>query len=251
MRSVYQVIDAVAPSNASVLILGESGTGKELVARAVHSKSERVEGAVLRAQLRGAAQGDPRERIVRPREGRLHRIDQREAGRVRDGERRHDLPRRSRRDVAGHSGQAPSRARDAAGAAARRQKGDHRRHPHRRGDEQGLAEGDAPTANCARTSTIVWPSWRSCCRRCASGPHDVQLLATEFLARYASQNGKQITDFEHGGLGLGSRVPLAGERARAQECRRAVGDHGAGRQDHAHRHHAAASASRRAKWPRA
>ncbi len=44
MRSVYQIIDAVAPSSASVLILGESGTGKELVARAVHSKSDRAKG---------------------------------------------------------------------------------------------------------------------------------------------------------------------------------------------------------------
>ena len=44
MRQVYQVIDAVAPSTASVLILGESGTGKELVARAMHSKSERAKG---------------------------------------------------------------------------------------------------------------------------------------------------------------------------------------------------------------
>ncbi|MEO8624736.1 MAG: sigma 54-interacting transcriptional regulator, partial [bacterium] len=44
MREVYQVIDAVAPSSASVLILGESGTGKELVARAVHSKSDRAKG---------------------------------------------------------------------------------------------------------------------------------------------------------------------------------------------------------------
>jgi DNA-binding NtrC family response regulator len=44
MRQVYQIIDAVAPSTASVLILGESGTGKELVARAVHSKSDRAKG---------------------------------------------------------------------------------------------------------------------------------------------------------------------------------------------------------------
>jgi len=44
MRGVYQVIEAVAPSTASVLILGESGTGKELVARALHTKSERAKG---------------------------------------------------------------------------------------------------------------------------------------------------------------------------------------------------------------
>ena len=44
MREVYKVIDAVAPSTASVLILGESGTGKELVARAVHNKSDRAKG---------------------------------------------------------------------------------------------------------------------------------------------------------------------------------------------------------------
>jgi DNA-binding NtrC family response regulator len=44
MRSVYQVIEAVAPSSASVLILGESGTGKELVARALHQKSDRAKG---------------------------------------------------------------------------------------------------------------------------------------------------------------------------------------------------------------
>jgi DNA-binding NtrC family response regulator len=44
MRSVYQIIDAVAPSSASVMILGESGTGKELVARALHMRSDRAKG---------------------------------------------------------------------------------------------------------------------------------------------------------------------------------------------------------------
>src|SRR3954465_6726428 len=44
MREVYQIIEAVASSTASVLILGESGTGKELVARAVHSRSDRAKG---------------------------------------------------------------------------------------------------------------------------------------------------------------------------------------------------------------
>ena len=44
MREVYGLIEAVAPSNASVLVLGESGTGKELVARALHQKSDRAKG---------------------------------------------------------------------------------------------------------------------------------------------------------------------------------------------------------------
>src|SRR5688500_10695503 len=44
MRAVYQLIEAVAPSTASVIILGESGTGKELVARALHAKSDREKG---------------------------------------------------------------------------------------------------------------------------------------------------------------------------------------------------------------
>ena len=41
MQSVYQMIDRVAPTDATVLILGETGTGKELVARAVHERSSR------------------------------------------------------------------------------------------------------------------------------------------------------------------------------------------------------------------
>ena len=41
MRQVFQRIDKVAPTNATVLVVGESGTGKELVARAIHDKSQR------------------------------------------------------------------------------------------------------------------------------------------------------------------------------------------------------------------
>ena len=41
MQRVFEAIETVAPTDATVLVTGESGTGKELVARAVHARSRR------------------------------------------------------------------------------------------------------------------------------------------------------------------------------------------------------------------
>jgi len=41
MQKVFNAIETVAPTDATVLITGESGTGKELVARAIHHASPR------------------------------------------------------------------------------------------------------------------------------------------------------------------------------------------------------------------
>jgi len=43
MLEVCRMVEKVAPTNATTLLLGESGTGKELFARALHSLSDRVD----------------------------------------------------------------------------------------------------------------------------------------------------------------------------------------------------------------
>jgi DNA-binding NtrC family response regulator len=47
MLQVRRLIDTIAPTEATVMILGETGTGKELVARSLHEKSERAGRAFI------------------------------------------------------------------------------------------------------------------------------------------------------------------------------------------------------------
>jgi DNA-binding NtrC family response regulator len=48
MRELFDLVDAVAPSNASVLVQGENGTGKELIANALHRRSPRAAGPFIK-----------------------------------------------------------------------------------------------------------------------------------------------------------------------------------------------------------
>lgn len=52
MRSVFQYLEAVAPSLQPILISGESGVGKELVARAIHQLS-RMAGPLVAVNVAG------------------------------------------------------------------------------------------------------------------------------------------------------------------------------------------------------
>jgi DNA-binding NtrC family response regulator len=86
MRALYQLIDTVAPTSATVLITGETGTGKEMVARAIHQSSTRrqqkfvaincsaIPEPLLEAELfghvRGAFTG-----AVGSRQGRIEQAD--------------------------------------------------------------------------------------------------------------------------------------------------------------------------------
>lgn len=48
LRKIYDVVESVAATNATVLITGESGTGKELVASLLHDLSRRNEAPFIR-----------------------------------------------------------------------------------------------------------------------------------------------------------------------------------------------------------
>jgi formate hydrogenlyase transcriptional activator len=69
LRGVLQQVDAVAPTDSTVLILGETGTGKELIARAIHDRGPRrgksfikvdcsaIPGSLMESELFGHEKG--------------------------------------------------------------------------------------------------------------------------------------------------------------------------------------------------
>ena len=48
LRHVLNLVETVAPSDSTVLLLGETGTGKELIARAIHDRSRRKDRTFVR-----------------------------------------------------------------------------------------------------------------------------------------------------------------------------------------------------------
>jgi DNA-binding NtrC family response regulator len=195
MREVYRIIDAVAPSTASVLILGESGTGKELVARAIHQKSERAKGPffalncaalpkeILENELfgheKGAFTGSTNEKpgAFELADGGTLFLDE-------VGEMEPDIQVKLLRALEsrmvrrlGGKKEIPVDIRVVAATNKDLQK--------------ALAEGEIREDLFYRLAVveIEIPPLRE-------RVGDVQLLANEFLARFAEQNGKNITGFD-------------------------------------------------------
>jgi len=48
LKHVLQLVETVAPSDSTVLLLGETGTGKELIARAIHDRSHRNQRTLVK-----------------------------------------------------------------------------------------------------------------------------------------------------------------------------------------------------------
>src|SRR5947208_9539899 len=195
MRRVYQIIDAVAPSSASVLILGESGTGKELVARAVHNKSDRARGPffalncaalpkeILENELfgheKGAFTGSTNEKqgVFEMASGGTLFLDE-------VAEMAPDIQVKLLRAIEsrlvrrlGGKKEIPVDIRILAATNQDLQ--------------TAIADNHLREDLYYRLAVveIVLPPLRE-------RADDIQLLANEFLERYASQNGKQLSDFD-------------------------------------------------------
>jgi PAS domain S-box-containing protein len=57
MRALYEQIEDVAASEATVLLLGETGVGKELVAEAIHATGRRASGPLVKVNCSALSEG--------------------------------------------------------------------------------------------------------------------------------------------------------------------------------------------------
>src|SRR5205807_7416663 len=57
LRHVLSLVETVAPSDSTVLLLGETGTGKELIASAIHDRSRRKDRTLVRVNCAAVPTG--------------------------------------------------------------------------------------------------------------------------------------------------------------------------------------------------
>ena len=218
MRSVYETVRKVAPTDANVLVLGENGTGKELVARAVHDLSRRAGGpfvpvdlgavppSLFEAELFGHAKG-AFTGAAADREGRFEAADGGtlfldEVGNAEPTEQAKLLAVLQRREVV-RVGEAKPRAVDVRLVTATNAPVYER-----------VAEGRFRQDLLYRINTVELrlPPLRE---RGA----DLDRLADHFLARYAAEYGRAVRSFTDGAR---ARMRLYGWPGNVRELQHTV-----------------------------
>ena len=142
LERVREAIKRSAPTNATVLITGESGTGKELVARAIHTNSQRARGPFVQVNCAAIPEDLIESELFGHEKGSFTGATAKQIGKFEQAHRGHHLPRRGgghERPDAGEGPPGPSggrgRARGLSGHDQSGREGD-------RGNQQRPKERD-------------------------------------------------------------------------------------------------------------
>jgi len=153
-REMISLVEQVATSDASVLLVGENGTGKESVAHALHQLSERAKATFVPVHC-GSLSPDMLERELFGYEAGAFAGAAERRRSLRSSQGRHALPRRGRVAAGRNPGADPSGAARGRGRADRRDRvgGDRcpldrrqRSRPPRRGPSRPLPRGSLLSA---------------------------------------------------------------------------------------------------------
>jgi DNA-binding NtrC family response regulator len=209
MQEVFKTVSQIAASRASVLVTGESGTGKELIAAAIHERSPRAKGpfvklhcaalaeSLLESELFGHERGSFTGALAR-RDGRFSQANHGtlfldEIGEISQGVQVKLLRFLQEREFERVGGNETIAVDVRVIAATNRDL------------KQMVAEGKFREDLYYRLNVInlEMPALRA-------RPSDVPLLASHFLLKYASENGKELTGFSGDALECLTSYPWPG-----------------------------------------
>ena len=155
MLKVCRMVEKVAPTDVSVLILGESGTGKELLARAVHARSDRSGKRFVAINCAAIPEQLLESELFGYEKGAFTGAVKQTIGKVEMRRRRHAVPRRDRRHAAGAAGQAAALPAGPRHRARRRPAGDSGRRARGLRHQPGPAGAHRRRSASARTCTTA------------------------------------------------------------------------------------------------
>ena len=195
MKEVLEVVQQVAPTRATVLLLGESGTGKEMVAKVIHQLSPRAQqpmvtvhcAALAPTLLESELFGHEKGAFTGAYERRIGRFEQAQGGTLfldEIGEIDASIQVKLLRFL----GERTFERVGSNKTLTRRLAADC-------GDEQGLGGAGEGGASSARTCSSGCGWWKSGCRLCASGWRIFRCWRGRSCASSAQENGKPVGSF--------------------------------------------------------
>ena len=149
MQEIDELITAMAPSEANVLITGESGVGKEVIANVIHSRSRRAEKPMVKLNCAAFPQAMIECELFGYVKGAFTGATNDFPGMIAEAERQHAFPRRDFRDAGGIADAFSARPAGTGISPARQHEDAEGGLPRRRGDQSPDLSRRSPKTACA------------------------------------------------------------------------------------------------------